>query len=65
MSELVDARWVGPSGYTLVDGTSLEPGVTVCKIGHGEASASDHWEVVDASEKPPATSGKSSSEKGS
>jgi hypothetical protein len=41
--ELVDAIWIGPSGYQLVDGTVLEYGETVVQISEGEALASDHW----------------------
>jgi hypothetical protein len=43
---LVDARWVGPAGMVLVDGTNLEPGVTVVQISEGEATESDNWEIV-------------------
>jgi hypothetical protein len=46
MSELVEAVWVGPSGYTLPDGTGLVPGETVAKLSEGEAMASANWEPV-------------------
>lgn len=46
---LIDATWVGPSGYELSDGTPLEPGVTVVQISEGEATASDNWQPVEKS----------------
>lgn len=42
---LVEATWVGPSGWTLVDGTVLEAGVTKAMVGHDEAEQSDFWKV--------------------
>lgn len=42
---LVDAIWVGPSGYTLVDGTMLETGVTLCTLSEDEALLSENWLV--------------------
>lgn len=44
---LVDAIWVGPSGYTLVDGTMLETGLTVCTVGEDEALLSDNWLIPE------------------
>lgn len=41
----IDAIWMGPSGYTLPDGTVLYSGVTVCKVGEDEATLSDNWSV--------------------
>lgn len=50
MANLVEARWVGPAGYQLFDGTILGPGVTV-EMTRGEAQASDNWEIVDKTER--------------
>ncbi len=48
---LIDAQWIGPSGYRLPDGTALEHGVTVCKVSEGEAKASDNWQPVPTKKK--------------
>lgn len=43
----VDAIWVGPSGYRLIDGTVLHYGETVVSVPSGEAVGSDNWHPVD------------------
>lgn len=40
---LVDATWIGPYGYRMPDGTTLETGITVCKVPAAEAEGSDYW----------------------
>lgn len=52
---LVDALWVGPGGYTLIDGTVLTPGITVCKVPAGEAHDSDNWQSVEKPKTPKTT----------
>lgn len=42
----VIARWVGPSGHQLFDGTGLDPGVVVQGIGKDEAEGNPYWEVL-------------------
>lgn len=42
----VTARWVGPDGYQLFDGTVLRSGFVIEGIGKDEAEASDYWEVI-------------------
>lgn len=46
----VDAIWIGPSGYTLVNGTVLEHGVTVVSVPEVEATGSDNWLPVPDSD---------------
>lgn len=46
----VNARWIGPGGYKLLDGTDLAPGTTVVRVGVFEL-LSDHWEPADAAAK--------------
>lgn len=48
---LVDATWVGPSGYSLSDGTVLAYGETVCEVPDFEATDSDNWHPVPAADK--------------
>lgn len=61
MSGTVEARWVGPGGFQLNDGTALVPGVTVADIPEGEAHESDNWhvDVVPDPPKPVKNSGES------
>lgn len=55
----VDAIWRGPFGYTLPDGTQLEPGITVCKVPEFEANESDNWQpVVPTSESTTTATGR-------
>lgn len=44
----VTAKWVGPSGMQLFDGTVLEPGTVVDGIGKDEADGSAYWEIVSS-----------------
>lgn len=57
---LVDALWVGPSGYQLPQGTVNEDGQTVYKVPDFEASESDNWQPLkapDLKRKPSDTGG--------
>lgn len=47
LGNAVNAKWVGPSGHQLWDGTILNPGDIVLSIGKDEAEGSPYWEVVD------------------
>lgn len=46
LGNAVNARYVGPAGQQLFDGTILEPGMIVSGIGYDEATHSPYWEVV-------------------
>lgn len=47
MATHIDAVWIGPGGYKLVDGTVLEPGQTVVSVPEFEAEESDNWLPVE------------------
>lgn len=47
----VKARWVGPAGRALIDGTKLVPGETVAQITAYELENSKHWEPAGGAKK--------------
>lgn len=45
------ATWVGPYGYRMADGTTLDTGITQVAIGADEAYDSDQWKISSTDRK--------------
>lgn len=43
----IDAKWIGPWGYKLPDGTELIPGETVRPVPEDQANDDPYWSPVE------------------